>query len=90
MPAVNRLYDKNSKGAPILLVPQSSVFANNLPVSVDGSFVKPHGLRRHRKPFTANGSSSVFVEGKPVNDRFDLDTCGHPRIGGSPDVFTHG
>jgi len=36
---------------------------------------------------TANGSRNVFVENLPVNFEGNLDTCGHARIEGSPDVF---
>jgi uncharacterized Zn-binding protein involved in type VI secretion len=88
MPAVHRLFDKNAAKAEIVKVFQSSVFANNLPVSIDGSKVAPHLL--HRNPFTANGSKDVFIENKSVNRQNDKDTCGHPRVIGSPDVFVNG
>lgn len=37
--------------------------------------------------FTNNGSRNVFAENRPVNFEGNLDTCGHARIEGSPDVF---
>lgn len=88
MPAVHRLFDKNEARAEIVKVSQSSVYANNLLVSVDGSKVAPHRL--HRVPFTANGSRNVFIENISVNKQGDPDTCRHPRATGSPDVFVNG
>ena len=88
MPAVHRLFDKNTARAEIVKVAQSSVYANNLLVSVDGSKVAPHLL--HRAPFTARGSRNVYIENIPVNRQGDADTCKHPRATGSPDVFVNG
>jgi uncharacterized Zn-binding protein involved in type VI secretion len=90
MPAVHRLFDKNTARAEIVKVIQSSVYANNLLVSVDGCPVKGHGLPPHSKPFTANGSRNVFIENISVNRQGDPDTCKHPRATGSPDVFVNG
>jgi uncharacterized Zn-binding protein involved in type VI secretion len=36
---------------------------------------------------TANGSTTVFINGIPVNRRGDADSCGHPREQGSSNVF---
>jgi hypothetical protein len=69
----------------------SSVYANNILVLVNGSTVQPHVPRRggyvHDPTATANGSSSVFAHGVEVNFTDNPDTCGHARIGGSDDVF---
>lgn len=88
MPEVHRLTDPNTAGAPIVSVVQQTVFANNLLLSVDGSPVQGHGTGVHSSPVTANGSTTVFAEFIPVNNRGDADTCGHARAQGSPDVFT--
>ncbi len=90
MPEVHRQGDPNTAGALVLDVAQKTVFANNSLVSVDGSPVADHGRGRHDAPFTANGSSTVFIENIPINKRGDADTCGHPRASGSPDVFVEG
>lgn len=90
MPAVHRQFDRNTAKAEIVKVIQSSVYANNLLVSVDGSPVKMHGIYPHSKPFTANGSKNVFIERMPVNRTGDKDTCGHPRALGSSNVFVNG
>lgn len=87
MPAIHRQSDTNTAGASVVGIVQSSVYANGKLVSVNGSAVDSHGKRAHRSPFTANGSSSVFVEGIAVNRQGDSDTCGHPRDSGSSDVF---
>lgn len=87
MPQVHRQSDPNTAGAPIVEVIQSSVFTNYLLTSVDGSLVQGHGIGEHSSPLTANGSTTVFIEFIPVNRQGDADTCGHPRVNGSPDVF---
>lgn len=90
MPQVHRLTDDNTAGAAIVSVIQSSVYTNYLLTSVDGSPVEGHGLGEHTSPITANGSANVFIEYIPVNRQGDVDTCGHPRDSGSPDVFANG
>jgi uncharacterized Zn-binding protein involved in type VI secretion len=90
MPAVHRLTDDNTAGAPIVRVIQSSVYTNNLLTSVDGSPVQGHGPGKHGGPLTAHGSNNVFIENIPVNRQGDSDTCGHSRATGSPDVFVNG
>ena len=90
MPGIHRQFDKNAQGALIIKVIQSSVYANRMPVSVNGSIVKGHGVGPHFSPKTANGSKNVFVEGLPVNKTGDKDTCTHPRALGSSNVFVNG
>lgn len=85
MPAVHRLGDENDGGGPISGTAQSTVFANNLPISVDGSTVDGHDL--HLPTSTTSGSATVFINGIPVNREGDADECGHSRAEGSPDVF---
>tara|TARA_Y100001963_G_C6656160_1_gene388144 strand:- start:350 stop:634 length:285 start_codon:yes stop_codon:yes gene_type:complete len=93
MPKVARMGDLNSGGGIIQTIPQSTVFANNKLISVDGSkgsghpVGPPHALNVW---LTANGSSTVTINNIPVNDEGDVDTCGHPRVDGSTNVFTHG
>jgi len=91
MPAAERQNDPNNSTPPgtIVKVTQNTVFVNGLPLSVDGSLVSGHpgGKPHSDNPKTANGSNTVFVDGKPVNRVGDADTCGHKRLTGSPDVF---
>lgn len=82
---VHRLGDVNDGGGDIAGTAQTTVFANGLPVSVDGSTVNGHGL--DFPTVTANGSPTVFINGIPVNRQGDEDECGHGRAEGSPDVF---
>lgn len=93
MPAqVSRINDSNSAGGTIASVTQSTVFANNKLISTDGSSVNPDSAcdnNIHCAPNTANGSSNVFAENKPVNSEDDADTCGHVRGTGSPNVFVN-
>lgn len=85
MKPVHRLGDVNDGGGDITEIPQNTVYANNLLISVDGSRVEPHNL--HFDTVTANGSPTVFIAGIPVNREGDEDECGHVREDGSPDVF---
>lgn len=84
MPAIQRNGDANSAGG----VGSSSVNvkANGSSVLVNGSSVSPHP-GPHVGATTVNGSSTVFVNGIPVNRTGDADSCLHPRAGGSSNVF---
>jgi len=84
--AVQRVLDLNNAGAPILSSSQSFVFCNNLIVSVEGDPVLPHGDLN--SVFTSSQSSFMFINGKKVIRATDQDTCGHVRVGGSPNVFS--
>ena len=93
MPKVARMGDLNSGGGIIQTIPQTTVFANGKLISVDGSRGSghptgpPHALNAWT---TANGSSTVSIEGIAVNDEGDVDSCSHARVDGSTNVFTHG
>ena len=92
MPKVARMGDLNTGGGVIQTIPQSTVYANGKLISVNGSKGSGHapGIHALNAWDTANGSSTVFIEGIAVNDQGDADTCAHARTGGSSDVFTHG
>jgi len=90
MPAAQRQGDTNSAGG-AATSGVASVRVNGKPVVVNGTSVsahapwgKPHPP--HRSPTTQNGSATVRAGGIPVNRTGDADTCGHARVGGSPDV----
>ena len=92
MPKVARMGDLNSGGGIIQTIPQSTVFANGKLISVNGSRGSGHapGIHALNAWVTANGSSTVSIEGIPVNDEGDPDSCSHVRVDGSTNVFTHG
>lgn len=88
--SIHRIGDPNSAGAPVISTPSNSnVFANGILIAVNGSPVQGHGKGSHANPFTANGSSNVFINNTPVNRTGDADTCDHPRATGSPNVFVN-
>lgn len=93
MPEIHRLNDPDDDGVPIAAIPQSTVFANNMPVSVDGSIVAYYWegdySDSHSATETNNGSTNVFIEYIPVNRSGDEDTSGNPRAQGSSDVFVN-
>ena len=90
---IHRMGDPNSGGGIISFTPQSSVFVNGLLVCVVGSNGTSHppcpkpAIHCQGAWVTTMGSSTVFIEGIPVNKMGDTDTCSHIRTSGSPDVF---
>lgn len=84
MPAVHRQGDQNDGGGVIEDVAQGTVYVNGQLASIDGSTVSGHDL--DLPTVTANGSTTVFIGGIPVNRAGDEDECGHSRAEGSPDV----
>ena len=89
MAAVQRKTDANTGGGIISSTAQSTVFANDKLISVNGSTVTTHGTypNVHVGVTTANGSSTVFAGGIAINRTDDVDSCTHTRTGGSGDVF---
>lgn len=92
MPAVQRVGDKDSAGG-VILNGDSSVLINGRAVAIRGASVSPHpccGQRgcppTHCNAKTQASNSTVLVNGVPIVLTSDVDTCGHPRSGGSPDV----
>lgn len=90
---VHRMKDSNSAGGSITTIPQGTVFANGLPVSVDGSIGTGHrpcplpSIHCVNEWVTAQGRFTVYASNIRVNCEGDSDTCGHPRAMGSPNVF---
>ena len=89
MAAVQRNGDANTGGGIISSTAQSTVYANDKLISVNGSTVTTHGIypNVHVGVTTANGSSTVFAGGIAINRTDDVDSCTHTRTGGSGDVF---
>jgi len=90
MPAAQREGDTNSAGG-AATSGVASVRVNGKPVVVDGTSVSAHAPwgrphPPHRSPTTTGGSATVRAGGIPINRTGDADTCGHARVGGSPDV----
>lgn len=85
-----RKSDSNDGGGSITTTDgNSTVYANNLLVSVNGSIGTGHGPGPHVGGAwqTTSGSGTVFAHGVEVNFTGNPDTCGHARVGGSGDVF---
>jgi len=94
MPAIQTQGDQNSAGG-AATSGVASVRVNGKPVVVDGTLVTPHApwpQRRynphppHAAATTKGGSATVRAGGKPLVRTGDTDTCGHARVGGSPNV----
>lgn len=90
--AVQRVGDRNSAGG-VILRGDSTVLVNGRPIAVQNAPVSPHpccGSRGcppvHCNAQTVASTGTVLVNGKPLIILNDTDTCGHPRVGGSPDV----
>jgi uncharacterized Zn-binding protein involved in type VI secretion len=94
MAAVQRQGDANSAGG-VVTSGVATVRINGRAVVVPSLAVTPHpccgqsGCGAHCSATTKGGSGTVRAGGRPIiRTGIDLDTCGHPRAGGSPDVRT--
>lgn len=92
MPAVQRVGDRNNAGG-VILNGDSSVLVNGRAIAVEGASVSPHpccGQRgcppTHCNAKTQAKNSGVLVNGIALIITGDIDTCGHSRVSGSPDV----
>jgi uncharacterized Zn-binding protein involved in type VI secretion len=93
VPSVQRVGDRNSAGG-VVVNGDSSVLVNGRTVAVQGASVSAHpccGQRgcppTHCNAKTQANNSTVLVNGIPLVLNGDVDTCGHPRVGGSADVL---
>lgn len=90
MPAIQRVGDKNSAGG-VIQQGDSSVLVNGIPIAITDMPVSTHppygrGTDPHHRARTKGSETTLGVNGKQIIVTGDLDTCGHPRVGGSPDV----
>ena len=92
MPNVQRRGDANGAGG-VATSGVPSVRVNGRAIVVPGIAVTAHpccgqpGCAAHCSAVTTGGSGSVRAGGKAViRTGVDVDTCGHPRAGGSGDV----
>ena len=91
MPAVQRVGDRNSAGG-VITNGDNTVLINGRAVAIKDSSVSPHtpcgqrGQQIHCNAKTQTKNSTVLVNGVPLVLADDIDTCGHARSGGSPDV----
>lgn len=93
MLAVQRVGDRNSAGG-VVLNGDDTVLINGRAVAIQGASVSPHPCcgalgcpPTHCNAKTQSKASEILVNGVPVVLTDDIDTCGHPRSSGSPDVF---
>ena len=90
MARVQRVGDQDSGGGRITQG-ENSVRVNGKPIAVVNAPVTVHlpskGPKDHKHARTqASNNSTVKANGKLVVVTGDTDTCGHKRVGGSPDV----
>lgn len=64
-----------------------TVMAEGSHVSLVGDMVSPHGEPPHSSSFVVSGSSTVFVEGRPVTLQGSPTSCGHPVTTGAITVL---
>ena len=98
MPAVQRDGDKNDGGG-VATGGVASVRVNGQPIMIPAQAVSAHPpygnkgaktVHNNGTQATAGGVASVRAGGKPVVVTGNKDTCGHSRVGGSPNVFAGG
>lgn len=85
-----RVGDKNSAGGKVISG-DNTVYLNGRPVAIDGSPVtnhpaQPFGKGNHPSSRCRATETTIYVNGKRLIFVGDKDTCGHPRVEGSPDV----
>ena len=92
MPAVQRVGDRNEAGG-VILNGDNTVLVNGRAVAIQGASVSPHPCcgqlgcpPTHCNAKTQAKNSKVLVNGVPLIFTDDIDTCGHRRASGSPDV----
>ncbi len=90
---VQRLGDPNSGGG-LIMSGDPSVLVNGRPIATFGASVTPHPpcnkVPVHCHAYTQADQFTVLVNGKPVSTFASIDTCGHTRGMGSPDVIIGG
>ena len=86
--SVHRVGDPNTAGG-LVIGGDSTVLVNGRPIAVVGNGVTSHPSYDppHSCAQTRANQTTVMVNGKLVSTTGAGDTCGHPRAGGSPDVF---
>jgi hypothetical protein len=98
MPAAQRRGDLNA-GEGAAQGGVGSVRVNNLPIMIPNQPVTAHPpygkkgaktVHNDGSQKTAGGVASVRAGNKPVVVTTNKDTCGHARVGGSPNVFVGG
>lgn len=85
-----RVQSSDNVGGGVILGPgASSVRVNGFAVATDGDSIASHGNSPHSNAILVpgNGSLSVRAEGEYIQRAGDIASCGHPIIGGSPNVF---
>ena len=80
MPGICR--DNDTAGGD-LIPSQTTVYANNELVIVDGDDVAGHGTGPHAGPTITAGANNVYIGTKLVCNAGDSATCGHTATGSS-------
>lgn len=71
-----------------VLISAPTVLAEGRPAGVHVSLISPHPKGKpHVVSKTVQGSSTVFIEGRPALYQGVRTTCGHPLITGCGTVF---
>jgi len=83
-----RLGDLNSYPAPVIGVKAVRVLTNGLPTVTAGDFVMPHDEKPVHFAVTTSNNPRVLVQGVPTTNVGAVDTFGHVRITGAPNVLT--
>lgn len=79
MPGVCRAFLDTAGGT--ILVGDSTVIIDGVPVCVEGNPVQDHGDSPHNSAVMMNGTSSFVVNGVPVCTEASQASCGHSPTG---------
>lgn len=90
MPQQCRLGDIVGNTGTLLSPGVPTIRVNDIPISVVGDLVSPHGDPPHTAPVITTGSPNVFAQNIPVTVvGLSVATCAHQPTSGSPNVFTN-
>lgn len=87
MAKVQRVGDRNSEGGRIIKG-ENSVRVNGKPIAVvnEPVTIHPRGKEHNDARTRSTKNSTVKANGKRIIVDGDIDSCGHRRINGSPNV----
>ena len=81
MPGVCRAFVDKAGG--MILVGDSTVIVDGVPICVEGNPVENHGNSPHSSAKMINGNYSFLVNGIPICTEASQSSCGHRPTGSS-------
>ncbi len=84
---ISNLGDPNTGGGIIISTKCPNILAGGRPIATTGDVVSPHDSKPVHFAVTGPGNFRNLNNGVPTNAVGDRDTCGHVRLGGTPNIL---